>query len=119
LDWDNNDYCLAYNVFQDFKRISIKTDSLLYVDIIDFKNKYPKHSVDSSDQLQIVSGVKSNITIHVDFNKSISAPSGTDEGTICYIVVVSKYLLPYEQAKNDIVKNFKYFRVILLYSLRL
>jgi hypothetical protein len=66
LDWDKNNYSLAYNAIQDFKRIRIKTDSLLYVDIIDFKNKYPIHSVDLSDQPQSISGVKSNIILHVD-----------------------------------------------------
>ena len=79
LDSDNNDYCLAYDVFQDFKRTGIKTDSLLYVDIIYFKNKYPMYSVDLSDQPQSISGAKSNVILHVDFNK---APIGTDEGTI-------------------------------------
>jgi hypothetical protein len=66
LDWDNNDYCLVYDAFQDFGRISIKTDALLYVDIIDFKNKYSTNSVDSSDQPQSISGVKNNIILHVD-----------------------------------------------------
>jgi hypothetical protein len=32
LDWDNNNYCLAYDAFQDFRRIFIKTDSTPYVD---------------------------------------------------------------------------------------
>ena len=32
LDWENNYYCLAYEAFQYFKRINIKTDSFPYVD---------------------------------------------------------------------------------------
>jgi hypothetical protein len=39
LDWDNNKYCLAYNAFQNFKRIFVKTDSIPYVDKKYF-NKY-------------------------------------------------------------------------------
>jgi ribosomal protein S17E len=31
LDWDHNKYCLADDAFQDFNRILIKTDWILYV----------------------------------------------------------------------------------------
>jgi hypothetical protein len=88
LDWDNNN-CLAYDAFQDFERIFIKTDSIPYVDKKGFKKLYPIYSVGLSDQPQSVSSTNSNV-LHVDFNKDISAPSGTDGGTNCYIVVVSK-----------------------------
>lgn len=84
---------MAYNAFQDFRRIFIKTGSIPYVGKNDFKNLYPIYSVDLSDQPRKISHVKSNIILHVDFNKHIPEPSGTDEGTICYIIVISKYLL--------------------------
>jgi hypothetical protein len=58
LDWDNNNYCLAYYDFQDFKRIFIKTDSIPYVDIKDFKNIYQIYGVDLSDQPQSISSTK-------------------------------------------------------------
>ena len=49
------------------------------------------------------SDVKSNIILHVDFNKHIPEPTGTDEGKICYIVIISKSLHFYEQNKNKII----------------
>jgi hypothetical protein len=63
---------------------------------------YPINSVDLTDQPQNISSVKSNIVLHVDFNKNVSNPTGSDEGTIRYIVVVSNCLLRYEQDKNKI-----------------
>jgi hypothetical protein len=51
-----------------------------------------------------MSNVKSNIILHVDFNNAVSEPSGTDEGTICYIVVLSDCLLRYEPDKNKITQ---------------
>jgi len=58
-----------------------------------------------SDQPKRISDAKSNIILNVDFNKAVSAPSGTDEGTVCYIVVVLKYLLLYEPIKNRITEK--------------
>jgi hypothetical protein len=68
----------------------------------DFKNLYPIDSVDLSNQPQKISDVKSNIILHVDFNKHIPEPTGTDEGKICYIVIISKSLPLYEPTKNKI-----------------
>jgi hypothetical protein len=44
-----------------------------------FKAMNPIYSIDLSNQPQSTSDVKSNIILPVDFNKSISGPSGTDE----------------------------------------
>jgi len=89
LDWDNDHYCLAYNDFQDYKKSFVRTtDSIPYIGKKDFKNLYPIYSIDLSDQPQKISDVKSNIILHVEFNKHIPEPTGTDEGTVCYIVVV-------------------------------
>jgi hypothetical protein len=49
--------------------------------------------------------VKSNIILNVDFNEPVPAPTGNDEGTLCYITVVSKYLLLYEPNKNRITEK--------------
>jgi hypothetical protein len=99
LDWDSNNYCLSYTVFQYFKRIFIKTNSIPYVDKKDFKKLYPIYSADLSDQSQIISSTKCNIILHVDFNKDISPPSGTNGGINCYIVVDSKYLCRHNPSK--------------------
>ena len=106
LEWDSDNYCLAYNAYQDHKRVFYKNfDSILYVDLKDFKNRYPIYSIDLSDQPKRISDAKSNIILSVDFNKSVPAPSGTEEGTICYIIVVSKYLLLNETIKNRITEK--------------
>jgi len=65
---------------------------------------YPTYSVDLTDQPQNISNVKSNIVLHVDFNKTVSNPTGSDEGTICYIFVVSNCMLRYEPDKNKITQ---------------
>ena len=106
LDWDNNNYCLACNAYQDYKRVfNNSTDTIPYVDKKDFKNLYPIYSIDLTDQPKRISGVKSNIILHIDFNKDVPAPTGTDKGTVCYVIVVSKYLLPYEPTKNRITEK--------------
>jgi hypothetical protein len=99
LDWKNNIYCLAYDTFQDFKRIFIETGSIACVDKQDFKKLYQIYSIDFSDQPQSITSPKSSIILHVDFNKDISAPSGTDGGTNCNIFVLSKCLLRYDPYK--------------------
>ena len=105
LDWDNDHYSLAYGSFQDYKRTFIKIDSIPYIGKKYFKNLYSIYSVDLSDQTQKISDTTSNIILHVDFNKHIPEPTGTDEGTVCYIFVVSKYLLLYEPTKNKITET--------------
>ena len=53
LDWDNNNYCLAYDAYQDYKRVfNNSPDTIPYVDIKDFKNLYAIYSVDLTDQLK-------------------------------------------------------------------
>jgi hypothetical protein len=104
LDFDNNYYVLAYEASQDFKRCFFKTNSIPYVDKKGFKSMYPIYSVDLTDQPQNISNIKSNIVLHVDFNKAVSDPTGSDEGTVCYIVVVSNCLLRYEPDKNKITQ---------------
>jgi len=89
-----------------YKRIFYKnSDSNLYIDLKNVKNRYPIYSVDLSDQPKRISDAKSNIILSVDFNKPDPAPTGADEGTICYIVVVSKYLFLYETIKNIIAEK--------------
>jgi hypothetical protein len=106
LDWDDNNYCLAYNTYQDYKRVFAKAvDSIPYVDTKDLKNIYPIYSIDLTDQPKSISDAKSNIVLHIDFNKDVPAPTGTDEGTVCYVIVKTKNLLLYEPIKNRITEK--------------
>jgi hypothetical protein len=63
---------------------------------------YPIYSVDLSDQPQKIFDIKSNISLRVEFNKPVPAPSKTDEGAVCYIMVISKSFLLYEPIKDKI-----------------
>ena len=107
LDWDTGNYCLAYNAYLDYKRVfNEKEDDLIpYVDMKYFKNSYPIYSINLTEQPKRISDVKSNIILNVDFNKAIPAPTGTDEGTVCYVIAVSKYLFLYEPIKNIIIEK--------------
>ena len=58
-----------------------------------------------SDQPQAISGAKSNIIPHAEFNKAVSAPGVNEEGTVCCIVVVSNCMLLYEPTKNKITQK--------------
>jgi len=69
---------------------------------VDFKNLYPIYSIDLSSQSKRISDAKNNIVLNVDFNKPVKPPGDNEEGTICYVIVVSDYLLHYEPLKNKI-----------------
>jgi hypothetical protein len=96
--------CLAYQAHQDYKKNFNKLSKAMlpYVDFKDFKNLYPIYSIDLSSQPKRISDAKSNIVLNVDFNKTVKPPGDNDEGTICYVIVVSDYLLYYEPFKNKI-----------------
>jgi len=49
-----------------------------------------------------------HIILHVDVNKTIPAPTGTEEGIVCYIIVVSKNLLLYDPIKNKVTEEANY-----------
>jgi hypothetical protein len=65
---------------------------------------YPIYSVNLTNQPKNISNLKSNILLHVNFNKSVPLPSGSDETTICYIVLFSDCLLHYEPDENKIAQ---------------
>ena len=48
--------------------------------------------------------MKSNIILHVDFNEPVKDPTGSEEGTMCCIVILSNCLLRYEPNKNKITQ---------------
>ena len=100
LDWDTDKFCFAYNAYLDYRRVFDKpTNSIPYMNIKIFKSLYPIYSIDLTDLPRKVTDVKSNIILHVDVNKTVEAPTGTDERTVCYIIVVSKSLLLYDPIK--------------------
>jgi hypothetical protein len=70
------------------------------------KSDYPIFSIDLRYQPESISNTKSNIVLHVEFNKSIVAPTGNDEGTTCYIVLLSKSVLRYNPFKSKIAEEF-------------
>ena len=45
---------------------------------------------------------KSTIFLNNEFNEDISPSSGTDRGTYCYVIIISKCMLRYESDKNRI-----------------
>lgn len=108
LDWDADHYCLAYKAHQDYKKIFNKLSKAMipYVDLKDFKNRYLICSIDLTNQPKRISDVKSNIILNVDFEKPVKSPDNNEEGTICYIIVVSNYQLHYEPIKNRITEQF-------------
>ena len=63
---------------------------------------YPIYGVDLTIQLQNISDIKCNIILKFGFNEEVPDPSGSNEGTICYIVLVSYCLLLYKPAKSKI-----------------
>lgn len=108
LDWDNNDFTIAYDMYMDYRRIFYKTESenlSVYLDIKAFKDR-PLYVINLTRQLQNISETRNNIILHVDFNKSIEAPSGDNEGTIAYICMVSASDFSYDIINNTIKDNF-------------
>jgi hypothetical protein len=64
LNWDSDNYCLGYNPYQDYKRIFYKnSDSIPYIGLKSFKNRYPNYSIDLTDQPKRISDAKSNIIL--------------------------------------------------------
>jgi hypothetical protein len=116
LEWGRDAYGLAHRAFQDFKEV-YKTSSIPYVGIKDLKNLFPIFSIKLVEQPESISCIKNNTVLHAEFNNHVPEPTGTDEGTICYIIIVSKCVLCYELTKNTntrILNSFFYFYRIFL-----
>ena len=65
---------------------------------------YPIYSVNLADQPPNITNAKSRILLNVDFSNAVSGPTGSNERTICYVVVVSRCALLYEPSKNKITE---------------
>ena len=119
LHFDNDYYSLAYDAFQEYKRAAIKRDSIPYVDKKGFKNIFPIFSINLSKQPQSVTGTKNIIILHAEFNNPIKDPTETEEGTTCYIILVSIREFRYEPFKNKITKNLEPRFFFYFYSVSL
>jgi hypothetical protein len=105
LDFDNDYYSLAYDAFQEYKKLLLEQTRFHMLIKKGFKSIFPIFSINLSTQPQNITNTKSNIILHAEFNKSVNEPTGTDEGTICYIILVSIHLLHYEPFKNKITQE--------------
>jgi hypothetical protein len=108
MDWDKNyNISVAYEADQSFKKIFTKTtNSQPYVYRKDFKNRYPIYSIDLSNQPQKISGAQHSLTLNAHFNNDIQPPSNNDEGTFCYVIIISKCILRYEPDKSMITAEY-------------
>jgi hypothetical protein len=66
---------------------------------------YPIYSIDLSDQPRNISNVKNDIMLPVNFTNPIPAITGTEEGTTCYIILISNCSLLYEPDKNKVTEK--------------
>lgn len=105
VEWGRDAYGLAHRAFQEYK--VYKTSSIPYVGIKDFKNLFPIFSIKLVEQPESISCIKNNSILHAEFNNHVPETTGIDEGTICYIIIVSKCVLCYELTKNTITQEFQ------------
>jgi hypothetical protein len=84
------------------KKITLKQTLFLISIKKGFKSLYPIYSIDLTSQPQNVSGAKNSVILRAEFNTDVKGPSENDEGTLCYIVLVSKCMFCYEPSKNKI-----------------
>lgn len=104
LDFNNEDYLIAYDMFVAYGKI-MQLNNRAPIPLHDFCNERPIFVIDLSRKPPSITNSKSNIVLHVDFNKNISAPTATTEGTICYVVIVSYKSLNYDIIKNVLNEN--------------
>ena len=53
---------------------------------------------------QKVHWLSTNIIVNVQFSKRISNPAAND-GTVCYIILLSNVLFNYDPIKNKVIKD--------------
>ena len=103
LDFLNNNFCIAYEMYQNnYKKIFSKSDSIPFYTPEIFKDNKALYCVDLSRQPVNISGYKNKIKLHVEFHKSIEAPTGLSEGTICYIIMISNVSFVHDILRNSI-----------------
>lgn len=106
LDWDNEKFCIAYDMLHDYKRIiNSNMVDLTFVQPDLFKTHKTVYAIDMSNQPESIAAIKNKIILHVDFNKNISAPTSSSDGTICYICIVSAKIFQYDIINNTITEE--------------
>lgn len=99
LDFENDDYLIAFNMFRDYRRV-FKRDDYNLLTPREFKAHKSIFVIDLSKQPDSISNSKSNIVLHVDFSKNVDSSTGTSEGTVCYVNIVSYKRLRYDMFRN-------------------
>jgi len=102
LDFKNEKFSIAYDMLMDYKNIYNRLHrdlSLMYITPQQFKDTRPFFVINMSRQPSQISGSKTSIVLHADFNEDIPA------NTICYICLVSGTEFFYDLANNTIREN--------------
>lgn len=106
LDFEQEKYCIAYDMYSNsYKKIFALQDTIPMYNPRTFTGGHTIFCVDLSRQPVNISGFKNKIILHVDFHKTVSAPTATSEGTTCFVVVVSNVTFVYDILKNIITEE--------------
>lgn len=106
LDWVNEKYALAYDMFCAYRRIlngGVENFSNIHPDT--FKMYKTIYAIDLTNHPENISGSTNNVILHVDFNKNVASPSSGADGTICYVCIVSANDFVYDIVKNTVTEN--------------
>lgn len=108
IDWENNEFATAYDMYMDYRRVFYKSDlevPTVFLGRDDYKNR-PLYVINLTRQSQNISESRNHIILHVDFDKNLNTPSGGREGTVAYICMVSVSDFSYDIINNTIKDNF-------------
>jgi len=102
LDFKKEEFDTAYDMLMDYKNVYNRVHrdlSLMYITPKQFKDTRPYFVIDMSRQPSQISGSKTSIVLHADFNEDVPA------NTICYICLVSGTEFFYDLTNNTIREN--------------
>lgn len=103
IDFEEDNFGEIYDAFKSYQKYYAK-NSVNQLDAVDFKNKAPIYSFNLTFQPGKVSSFKNNIIVNIQFSKRISNSTAND-GTICYIILLSNVLFNYDPIKNKVIKD--------------
>lgn len=102
LDFKKDKFSIAYDMLMDYKNVynrSHRDLSLMYITPQQFKDTRPFFVINMSRQPSQISGSKTSIVLHAEFNEDVPA------NTICYICLVSGTEFFYDLSNNTIREN--------------
>lgn len=102
LDWEKSDYCLAYEAHTFYKK-KYMNDNINYLEAYAFKDSFPIYSLDLSNQPITIDNTKTSMILNVDFDKTVTAATGT-KGTTCFVILVSRKAIKYNVV-NKVVEE--------------